>query len=209
MMAPLEPKRNMGPDEAAASLRRVGGIRVIRQAISCDICGTEKGQTNHWFVAYEHGGEFRASGWSSRSRLRPGTKHLCGQTCLHKLVDEFMAKAIAQKPQTAAANAADVEERAARTDTSLTRDAAYDAVESSARLITPAAPALPMPIAKRPTELVAMAGRLRNDAMIPAPDEPRYASRNRHAEAWEREREREMRSLDCRTDLQRRRANAR
>jgi len=29
---------------------------VIRQAISCDICGTEKKQTNHWFVAYDQEG---------------------------------------------------------------------------------------------------------------------------------------------------------
>ena len=68
---------------------------MIRQAISCDICATEKRQTNHWFVAYEQGGELRVSGWSSRHKLRPGSKHLCGQTCLHKLVDEFMAKSIA------------------------------------------------------------------------------------------------------------------
>jgi len=38
------------------------------------------------------------SGWNSRNRLRPGSKHLCGQTCLHKLVDDFMAKLLAVKP---------------------------------------------------------------------------------------------------------------
>jgi len=75
---------------------------VIRQAISCDICGTEKKQTNHWFVAYDQGGELRVSGWNSRNRLRPGSKHLCGQTCLHKLVDDFMAKTLAVRPSTAA-----------------------------------------------------------------------------------------------------------
>ena len=72
---------------------------MIRQAISCDICASEKRQTNHWFVAYEQAGELRVSGWSSRHKLRPGSKHLCGQTCLHKLVDEFMAKAIAVRAQ--------------------------------------------------------------------------------------------------------------
>ena len=82
---------------------RSRGNAVIRQAISCDICGTEKKQTNHWFVAYEQGGELRVSGWNSRNRLRPGSKHLCGQTCLHKLVDDFMARIIArrQPPQAA------------------------------------------------------------------------------------------------------------
>ena len=77
---------------------RTGGNQVIRQAISCDICGTEKKQTNHWFVAYDQSGELRVSGWNSRNRLRPGSKHLCGQTCLHKLVDEFMARALAIRP---------------------------------------------------------------------------------------------------------------
>src|ERR1035438_1065140 len=81
---------------------RTGGARVIRQAISCDICGTEKKQTNHWFVAYDQGEELRVSGWNSRNRLRPGFKHLCGQTCVHKLVDDFMARALTTRvPQAA------------------------------------------------------------------------------------------------------------
>jgi len=60
---------------------------MIRQAISCDICGAEKRQTNHWFVAYTAGGELRVTGWNANGRMRAGCKHLCGQTCLHKLVD--------------------------------------------------------------------------------------------------------------------------
>jgi hypothetical protein len=86
---------------------RTGGNSVIRQAISCDICAAEKKQTNHWFVAYEQDGELRVSGWSSRKRLRPGAKHLCGQTCLHKLMDDFMARTLAARlPQAAADDAA-------------------------------------------------------------------------------------------------------
>ena len=103
------------------------GFEVIRQAISCDICASEKRQTNHWFVAYEQAGELRVSGWSSRHKLRPGSKHLCGQTCLHKLVDEFMAKAIAVRAQRPVDEP--VEEIApqlpAVVDASLTSDAAY------------------------------------------------------------------------------------
>src|ERR1700761_7340756 len=70
---------------------------VIRQAISCDICGRDKQQTNHWFVAYEHGSELRISGWSSQVRMSAKAKHLCGQTCMHKLVDDFMARSIASR----------------------------------------------------------------------------------------------------------------
>lgn len=64
---------------------------MIRQAISCDICGSEKKQTNHWFVAYERNGELRLSGWQSKQTLRPKAKHLCGQKCVHRLMDEYMA----------------------------------------------------------------------------------------------------------------------
>ena len=192
---------------------------MIRQAISCDICGNEKKQTNHWFVAYEQGGERRVSGWNSRNRLRPSTKHLCGQTCLHKLVDDYMARAIGQKALSTphADPHADIETSPSRIDTSLTSRAAYISraadgdveFESSARLITPASPSLHAPAPKPVPELVATAGKQRSDSMIPLPEVPRYASRNWRAEAWEREREREMHGQDCRTDLTRRRGSGR
>jgi hypothetical protein len=182
---------------------------VIRQAISCDICGTEKKQTNHWFVAYDQGGELRVSGWNSRNRLRPGSKHLCGQTCLHKLVDDFMARALTSRvPQSAQIDVEDeVMVRAVGTDTSLTSSAAFREFESSARLIsspTPVEPVKPVaapaaaarPLLRMPMELVAASpSRPRiEEAVRPANEPPRYASRNWRAAAWERERERELRS---------------
>jgi hypothetical protein len=106
----------------------------------------EKKQTNHWFVAYEQGGELRVSGWVSRNRLRPGSKHLCGQTCLHKLVDDFMARALtARVPRRAKGDLEDEGmEPAVSADTSLTSDAAYsEEVESSVRLIPTPAPIAP------------------------------------------------------------------
>jgi hypothetical protein len=179
---------------------------VIRQAISCDICGTEKKQTNHWFVAYDQGGELRVSGWNSRNRLRPGSKHLCGQTCLHKLVDDFMARALTTRlPQAAQIDVEDeVMEQAVSTDASLTSGAAFRELESSARLITTPAPVAPAksivdpaptaarPLLMMPMELVSMPPRPRiEEAVRPANEPPRYASRNWRAAAWERERERE------------------
>jgi len=178
---------------------------VIRQAISCDICGSEKKQTNHWFVAYDLGDELRVSGWNSRGRLRPGSKHLCGQTCLHKLVDEFMAKAITARPPQSAANDAESEviEQVTKSDTSLTSNAAFKEIESSARLVTapkavrPSKPIeAPTPVVQTslrgPMELVVVPARPRaEESVVPAAESPRYASRNWRAEAWERERERE------------------
>jgi hypothetical protein len=148
---------------------------VIRQAITCDICASEKRQTNHWFVAYEQEGELRVSGWSSRHRLRQGSKHLCGQTCLHKLVDEFMASSIAVRSRRPAEEAElgpahePTREEAREVprevaDASVASNAAYNdaadlELDSSARLIT----------------------------HVPAPVESsRCTSRNGSAKAWER-----------------------
>ncbi len=189
---------------------------MIRQAISCDICAAEKRQTNHWFVAYEQGGELRVSGWSSRHKLRPDSKHLCGQTCLHKLVDEFMAKSIAVRAQRRG-EAADAEsEPTMLADTSLTTPAAQFAaatrvaaaaeaaaeVGSSARLITAPPPASPKPVYHPLPEIVTMPSRLVPHEFPPLPaDTLRYASRRWHAEAWERERERELHAVENHPDI--------
>ncbi len=176
---------------------RTGGNAVIRQAISCDICATEKKQTNHWFVASEQGGELRVSGWNSRNRLRPAMKHLCGQTCLHKLVDEFMARTLAVRMPQSAAEEAVAERAVAASDACLTADAAYREIESSARLIAPPAPVPARRAPQRvPAELVAMPGRPSVEELKPLDEPPRFASRNWRAEAWDREREREMRAVE-------------
>jgi hypothetical protein len=196
---------------------------VIRQAISCDICGSEKRQTNHWFVAYEQGGELRMSGWTSRHRLRPESKHLCGQTCLHKLVDEFMAKSIAVRAQPS-----DEEEPAlpTATDTSLTSKAAYDdapsrkaaldeppskkavldETESSVRLLSSVEANLLRSVQQKSAALVTMPARSDAPATDAIPDEPRYNSADWRAEAWEREREREQHTAEPRPESVRRRS---
>jgi hypothetical protein len=192
---------------------------VIRQAISCDICGTEKKQTNHWFVAYDQGGELRVSGWSSRNRLRPGSKHLCGHTCLHKLLDDFMAQAVKARPSKVVEEESQDEfvEQSTKTDTSLTSVAASNEIESSARLIAATKPAsqpkpieAPVPIARPalrgPMELIVVPARPRpEEPAPPAVEQPRFASRNWRAEAWEREREREMRAGERHPGMARRR----
>jgi hypothetical protein len=161
---------------------------MIRQAISCDICGAEKKQTNHWFVAYTHAGELRVAGWGVQGRVRAGSKHLCGQTCLHKLVDDFMAR-LSKRVPPAATDRPKAEKKsphpaAGQTDTSLTSAAVHassarptppvldmhiDEYESSARLISPLGPE-------------------------PVVETPIYDARTWRAEAWKREREREQRA---------------
>ena len=185
---------------------------MIRQAISCDICGAEKRQTNHWFVAYEQDGELRVSGWTSRRRLRPGSKHLCGQTCLHKLVDEFIANSVALRAQRATEMGETEAEplmparTCAITETSLATAQSEIEIESSARLIAPSERVPARPTYRAKPEIVTMPQRpvARDISQAPA-DTSRYVSRRWHAEAWERERERELRSIENHSDIAARR----
>jgi len=155
-------------------------------------------------------------------------KHLCGQICLHKLVDEFMARTLAARPaQTAEDGIA--EQHGPATDTSLIAAAGhapahhvvhraaviepaayepvvYDEVESSARLVAPGAVAMANPAASRPAArstagLVEMPGRLAPEEKPLLEEAPRYTSRNWRAEAWDRERERELRAVERRSDV--------
>jgi len=73
---------------------------MIRHTISCDMCGAQKREANHWFIAYEESGELNVSSWVSPHLYRSGTKHLCGESCLHKLLSTFLAQAVQlQSPQ--------------------------------------------------------------------------------------------------------------
>lgn len=98
-----------------------------------------------------------------------------------------------------------VHHAAAASDVSLTADTAYnhppvEEVESSARLIAAPEPAAPRRPALRPTAgLVAMPGRHIEEVAAPV-EQTRFASRNWRAEAWDRERERELRAVERRTD---------
>ena len=168
---------------------------MIRQIISCDICKSEKKQSNHWYVVYEQGGELRLSGWSSRQRTRPGARHLCGQSCVYKLVDDFMAQLFAmrgagQESRETAATKCPPARAHIATDTSLTSHAAYEGVEEYARLIAPPEPE------KLPAAAPASAG-----IVVPLNGSLRQAARIRRAEAWERERERESQEAEPKPDF--------
>jgi len=168
---------------------------MIRQAISCDICGAEKRQTNHWFVAYAQGGELRVTGWNVNGRMRAGSKHLCGQTCLHKLVDEFIAGTMGSRAAVAP-EAAQREEPRAATDASLTSPTAYASATPPNPVAIPTARSLQMV----PAAVIAISPSRPLDEPLAAMQAssldvpPGYGSRRWRAEAWERERERERRS---------------
>lgn len=179
---------------------------MIRQAISCDICGREKQLTNHWFVACNKGGELRLSGWSSRNRLRAEARHLCGQTCLHKLVDEFITRALDGPTSVAEGKKATFtgpppRAQAPRMDASLTSLAAHDPAlppnatpyvdefESSARLIP----------TQKPQITSVKPGPSRSEEANPTGEAAGLKSNDCSAEAWKRELAREQRESNQRS----------
>jgi len=69
---------------------------MIRQAINCDICGAERLEsTSFWFVANEVKGEIRLRGWESPQKSRRSARHLCGQKCVQRMMDNFTAAILA------------------------------------------------------------------------------------------------------------------
>jgi len=118
---------------------------VIRQTITCDTCGIERKQANHWFEAFEHEGELRIRGLAPTKTTRPGLKHLCGQTCLHRLVDDFLAGNLASRMFGAHEEAkapTDFAQVAASAETLPDLHDLLD-IESSARLIETPVPQTP------------------------------------------------------------------
>jgi hypothetical protein len=178
---------------------------MIRQTISCDICGAEKKQTNHWFVAHVRGGELRFTAWSADRRLRGESKHLCGQTCLYKLVDDFIAATLTGRTQPVVPEAApeligasEARNRCGTVDAGFSSGsgcASRDLV--SVKSCTPGpAPVLPVPAPALPVPVVAFAHapELKESHRFAAAtlvhDRPNYGSRQWCAESWERERQR-------------------
>lgn len=64
---------------------------MIRQTVTCDVCGVHKFEANHWFMAFEQKGTLRIGAWGRLNSVRPSMKHLCGQKCVHRFVDDFLA----------------------------------------------------------------------------------------------------------------------
>lgn len=186
---------------------------MIRLTISCDICRAEKKETNRWFVVCEQNGELRVGGWNARFRNKATTRHLCGQTCLYKFLDEFMAQMIADgraaesaeqaaevkpvvtAPRIAATAIAATEMVAQRaTDASLISSSAYeyeDEFGSSARLIP-----TPEPVSDAPLRIVPQTARVEAEPspVVLKDDSPKFQSHQWRAAAWERERARGMRA---------------
>jgi hypothetical protein len=61
---------------------------------NCDVCGAQRKEANHWFAAAISPIGMTIYTWASAvqdGRLdRNFIRYLCGQSCAHKLLDQFL-----------------------------------------------------------------------------------------------------------------------
>ena len=55
----------------------------------CDMCGAVRGATNHWFMVGSLPGAIVVKRWES-SNFASAQIHLCGQKCVHALLDRWL-----------------------------------------------------------------------------------------------------------------------
>ncbi|HEY2393602.1 MAG TPA: hypothetical protein VGK22_20680 [Candidatus Angelobacter sp.] len=70
------------------------------ETFNCDICGKQKGSTDHWWLAWSEPFSphpdaperhlFKIYPWENMLAHDASAKHLCGQACLQKLVDRWL-----------------------------------------------------------------------------------------------------------------------
>ena len=70
------------------------------ETFNCDICGKQKGMTDHWWLAWSEPFSphpdaperhmFKIYPWENMLAHDASAKHLCGQACLQKLVDRWL-----------------------------------------------------------------------------------------------------------------------
>jgi glutathionylspermidine synthase len=70
------------------------------ETFNCDICGKQKGNTDHWWLAWTEKYSphtdaparemFKVYPWENMMAHDADAKHLCGQACLQKLLDRWL-----------------------------------------------------------------------------------------------------------------------
>jgi hypothetical protein len=63
---------------------------MLKQIVTCDVCGAIRKDANHWFCYSASPGQVTFWTWGEEIAAR--FDHVCGQVCAHKLLDEFLSK---------------------------------------------------------------------------------------------------------------------
>jgi hypothetical protein len=66
-----------------------GAEKVRKEIFTCDVCGAEKKEANHWWMAQISSRQFLLWPWDTGARDK-GILHLCGEACVLKRLSEFL-----------------------------------------------------------------------------------------------------------------------
>lgn len=61
-----------------------------RTVFSCDICGVDRRETNHWYWVLAKSDAITFRRWSAN--VPRTAKHVCGEGCAHRLLDQFVSQ---------------------------------------------------------------------------------------------------------------------
>ena len=62
----------------------------IGTSIKCEECNAERGLANHWLELRHAKGAPYFLEWSKAAE-KPGSKHVCGESCAHKILGSHLA----------------------------------------------------------------------------------------------------------------------
>lgn len=66
-----------------------------RLQFTCDVCGAERRDTNHWFEFYNNGEDAGIRIFAGNERL----KQVCGQKCAHIMLDRWLSTGSLEKEE--------------------------------------------------------------------------------------------------------------
>lgn len=72
------------------------------EKFSCNVCGKERGASNHWTLAVVDERGLALYPWKDSDARLEGMQHLCGRSCVQRLIDKALDStpfAVVPKPQ--------------------------------------------------------------------------------------------------------------
>jgi hypothetical protein len=60
------------------------------EVYKCDVCGTVKGESNHWYLGTSHTDSFNIFPWEDA--IGDSIKHICGRQCAQKFLETWLSK---------------------------------------------------------------------------------------------------------------------
>jgi hypothetical protein len=62
------------------------------QVYRCDMCGRERGESNHYLLAFFEGESIRLAPWRDGDAAQADVSHLCGSACATRKLAEWVDK---------------------------------------------------------------------------------------------------------------------